>query len=67
MYRLAIEIAPVILVSEDTFSTLEDAVKAQIKNDNRNVFTIIQKKEEDGQWKRISNHEVLGLKIKLRG
>ena len=66
MYRLAIEIAPVLLVSEDTFSTLEEVIEAQIKNDNRNVFTVIQKKE-DGQWKRMDSHETLGLKIRLRG
>lgn len=65
MFRLAIEYAPVLLVSEEVFDSIEEAVKAQIKNDGRNCFTVIQKKE-DGQWTKVNAHETLGLKIRLQ-
>ncbi|AMS02372.1 hypothetical protein SEA_GOURDTHYMES_80 [Gordonia phage GourdThymes] len=67
MYRCAITHTPYKLVTPNTWPELEDAVRAMIEIDDRYIFTIIEKKnDETGKYEELPSSEYLGLKIRLQ-
>lgn len=65
MYRLSMNIPRYRMISEQTWATLEEAVRAQIENDSRNYFAVVQKKGAEG-WETLEPSSYLGLKIRLQ-
>ena len=65
MYRLSMNIPRHRMISEQTWDTLEEAVRAQIENDSRNYFAVVQEKGAEG-WETLEPSSHLGLKIRLQ-